>query len=252
MTALLLLLALRPAGTPLSFALRIEGETQLVATLSGPAEDLSPGAFRGSIALNGSPAELPVSGTVSQAAGRWRLPLAIRYADVPADWADRFRPETFTYRLRGGVRGALREWTGSHAWKDVEIDGNRETLAGFLELSHVALTRFSLLESEATAELALRNPFAFPLRIAETRYTLYADGREIGEGQTQGRILHPVQRNVVLLPIEIDHAELLSAAGRALVSGGEVAVRLKGHLVLRLKGGDITIPLNASGRLRAT
>src|SRR5205085_267747 len=155
---------------------------------SGPAEDLSPGSFRGSIALNGSAAELPVSGEVSHAARRWRLPIVVRYADVPADWADRFRTETFTYRLRGGVRGAVREWTGFHAWKDVEIEGNRETLNGFLELSRVALTRFSLLESEATAELALRNPFSFALRIAETRYVLYADGRPVGEGQTQGKI----------------------------------------------------------------
>jgi LEA14-like dessication related protein len=251
MLPLALLLALSPAGS-VSFALKVSGDTQLVATLSGPAAELPAGAFAGRLSLNGSPAELPVAGTVSHARNEWRLPVVVRYADVPADWADRFRPETFTYRLRGGVGGTVREWTGTHAWKDVEVESDRDTLSGFLELAHVELTRFSLLESEATAELALRNPFAFPLKIAETRYTLDADGRPVGEGGTQGRILHPRQRNVVPLPIEIDHGELLSAAGRAIVSGGEVAVRLRGHLVLRLNGGDITIPLNVSGRLHAT
>jgi hypothetical protein len=31
--------------------------------------------------------------------------------------------------------------------------------------------------------------------------------------------------------------------------GGEAAVRLKGKLVLRLKGGDVAVPLDLSGRL---
>jgi LEA14-like dessication related protein len=246
------LLALRAAAAPLAFALHVAGETQLVVTLSGPAADLPAGPFRGAISLNGSPVELPIAGTVAHAEGRWRLPVTVRYAEVPADWADRFRPETFSYRLRGGVSGAPREWTGTRPWRDVEIDGDRETLAGFLELSHVGLTHVSLFSSEATAELALRNPFSFPLKIAETQYTLLADGQEVGEGQTRGLLLHPSQKNVLSLPIEIDHAQLLSAAGKAAAAGGEVAVRLKGHLVIRLKSGDLTVPLNLASSLHAS
>ena len=71
----------------------------------------------------------------------------------------------------------------------------------------------------------------------------------MGEGATHGMILHPSQRNVLSLPIEIDHAGLLTAAGRALLGGGEVAVKLHGRLVIRLKGGDLTVPLNLSGHL---
>src|SRR5206468_1739548 len=98
----------------------------------------------------------------------------------------------------------------------------------------VALTDVSLLSSEATARVTVRNPFAFPLKIAAMDYVLFADGREIGSGRTQGMILHPSQKNALSLPIDVDHGELLAAAGGAVVSGGDVAVQIKGRIVVRL------------------
>lgn len=255
MTSLLavLLLALRaaiaPAPSPLAFTLAVRGQTELSVTLSGPAAELAPGPFKGSIAINGSAAEMPVAGAVTHAGGRFLLHVVVRYADVPADWADRFRADGFTYRLRASGGSAPREWTGTRSWKDVEVDGGRDTLAEFLVLDDVALTNVSLLSSEARAQLSVRNPFSFALKIARMDYTLFADGREVGTGRTQGLILHPSQKNVLALPIDVDHGELLSAAGGALVSGGDVAVKLTGRLVVRLKGGDLSVPIALSGNL---
>jgi LEA14-like dessication related protein len=243
-----LLLALSSAG-PVGFSLRPRSETELGVTLSGPESDLAAGPFQGSIAINGSSAVMPIRGTVTHAGGKWLLPVTVRFADVPADWADRFQPEGFTYRLTGGVGNPSREWSGRRAWKDVEVEGTRETLAGFLALDRVALTEVSLMSSEAEAEVSLRNPFAFDLRIAATQYTLSANDSVVGSGETRGMILHAGQKNRLDLPIEIDHAELVSAAGGALFSGGEVAVRLDGSIVIRLRRGDVTLPLRLSGRL---
>jgi LEA14-like dessication related protein len=245
----ILLLALQAAAAPLGVSLKVQGDQEVHATLSGPAAEMAAGAFHGSIALNGSPTELPITGTVAQSNGRWRLSLAVRYADVPADWVDRFRPDAVTYRLRGGVGGASREWTGSVPWKDIEVEGGKETGAEFVELKDVKLTELTLLSSEAAAEVSVRNPFPFPLKIAETQYTIFVEGHEVGGGATQGMILHPAQKNVLVLPIDLDHASLLSAAGKALLSGGDVAARLRGKLVIRLKGGDLAVPLDLSGHL---
>ena len=251
MLALLLaLLAPPPASSPLLFALRVQGEKELRATISGAASDLAPGDFRGWVSLNGSPTEMPIAGTVVHADGRWSLPLTVRYADVPADWAERFRPETFTYRLRGNVGGGPpREWTGTQPWKEIRVESDKQSGADFLKLEDVRLTEFSLLSSEAEARLAVHNPFAFPLRIAEAQYVLLVEDREVGRGATRGMILHEAQGNTLMLPIEVDHAELLAAAGRALLSGGEVGAKLHGRLVLRLKGGDLMVPLDLTGHL---
>ncbi len=245
----ILLFAVQAAAAQLGFSLRVEGQTELRVTLSGPAAELAPGTFRGAIAVNGSASEVPVSGTVTHAGELWQLPVVVRYADLPADWADRFRADGFSYRLRSTGGGTVREWTGTRSWKDVEVDGGKETLADFLTLDDVSLTELSLLSSEAQARMSVRNPFSFPLKIASSEYILLANGREVGSGQTQGMILHPAQKNVLTLPIEVDHGELISAAGKALMSGGEVAVKLRGRLVIRLKGGDVVVPLGLTGNL---
>jgi hypothetical protein len=62
-------------------------------------------------------------------------------------------------------------------------------------------------------------------------------------------ILHASQKNLLRLPIDVDHGALLGAAGGALVSGGDVPVQLKGRLVVRLKGGDVALPIALSGNL---
>ena len=164
LTVLLFVLrAAAPAPSALGFSLKIEGETELRATISGPEADLAPGPFKGSIALNGSAAELPISGTVVHAAGQWRLPFVVRYADVPADWAERFRQDGFTYRLRS-TGAAPREWTGTRAWKDVEVEGGKDSTSDYVVLDGVSLTHVSLLSSEASARVSVRNPFSFPLK----------------------------------------------------------------------------------------
>lgn len=235
-------------SSPIGFSLGVHGQTDLSVTLSGPEAELASGPFKGSIAINGSASEMPIAGTVTHAGGRFALSFVVRYTDVPADWADRFQADGFAYRLRSAGSPA-REWTGTRRWKDVEVDGGRDTMAEFVALDDVALTDVSLLSSEASARASVRNPFAFPLKIAQTTYTLFAEGREVGSGGTQGLILHPGQKNVLALPIDVDHAALLSAAGGAVVSGGDVAVKLIGRLVVRLKGGDVAIPISLSGNL---
>jgi LEA14-like dessication related protein len=244
-----LLFAMSAGAGALGFSVRVAADSQVRVTISGPAAELAPGPFRGTIALNGSSAGLPLSGTVTHAGGRFQLPVTTRYADVPADWADRFTPQTFSYRLTGGAGGAPREWNGSAAWKDVEIEEDRDVLSHFLALEDVRLTELSLLSSKAQARLAIRNPFAFDLKIAGMEYTLSVEGRVVGEGGTKGMIVHAAQRNLLALPIELDHGELIAAAGQALLAGGDVEVRLRGRLIVRLKGGDLVVPLNLSGRL---
>jgi LEA14-like dessication related protein len=243
------LLVSPPAGS-LKFGIQVAGEKDVRATISGPAAEMAPGPFRGSLAINGSAAELPIAGTVTHAGDRWRLPVVVKYADVPAAWTEGFRTDTFTYRLRGSTGGAgaaPREWTGIQSFHDVEVEGG--DAEKFLSLQNVRLTEMSLLSSEAVGDLAILNPLGFDLRIAEAQYVLFAEGEQVGDGAARGMILHAGQKNILSLPIEIDHGSLIAAAGQALVSGGDVAVRLKGRLVLRLKGGDVVVPLDLSGHL---
>ena len=240
-------LAAPPAG-PLRFSVEVKGVTDAKITITGPAAELPEGPFRGAVSVNGSAAEVPIAGTVAHADGKFRLPVTVRYTELPEAWTENFRTDTFTYRVKGeSADGKPRQWTGTQAFQDVDAGG--EGSDKFLALENVQLTDMSLLSSEAVARLMLVNPLGFDVRVAEAQYVLFAENEPIGEGSARGLILRGQRKNFLSLPIAIDHASLLSAAGKAVVAGGDVAVQMNGKLVLRLKGGDVTVPLHLSGRL---
>lgn len=243
----LFLLATTPA--PVDLAIRPGQGDTFTAVIEGPQPGAASGPFAGALALNGSSAEVKVTGTAEREGGRLRIPVTIRYDAIPPDWADRFRLDAFELRLHGSLSGQNPiDWRSALAWSAVVVDGDRDTAARFVKLARIELTNFSLFESEAAAHVAVRNPFAFPLKVASATYRLFANGREVGSGETRGLVLHPKQENSLDFPVEIDHAALLGAAGGALASGGEIDGRLNGALVVRLPGGDVPVPLDLSGR----
>jgi LEA14-like dessication related protein len=251
MSRLLLVPALIAAvARPIQIDVRPGPAETFSATLVGPASDGRAGPFTGRLSVNGSAIEIPISGRAEAAGSRLRLPVTLRYSDVPQDWANRFRPVTFDYRVSGRVAGGGPiEWAGTARWDDVGVEGEQETVRRFLRLQTVEVTDVSLFESEARAVVAVRNPFAFPLTISSTRYTLVAGDREVGTGQTRGMLLRPRQESTLLLPIDVDHGQLLGAAGSGILSGGELPARLSGSLTVRLPRGDVSVPLDLSGRL---
>jgi LEA14-like dessication related protein len=219
------------------------------AVLSATASASATGAFTGSLALNGSSSQLAVTGAAQASADHLAITVKIRYRDVPEDWANRFRSADFDYRLHGRVSGGQEiDWSGTKRWDQVEVEkGHNATSAGFIKLGSIELTEFSLFQSAAKAEVDVQNPLSFPLKLASTSYRLFANGREVGSGATKGKILHAAQKTTLDLPIELDHGQLLAAAGSTLRSGGQVEARLQGTLVIRLPGGDISVPLDLAG-----
>jgi LEA14-like dessication related protein len=244
-------LVLSALGRPVEIDIRPGPTETFAATLVGSAPGVGAGTFVGRISVNGSPAELPVQARAeSSGNGRLRLPLTLRYAEIPQDWANRFRAERFDYRLSGRVgQSSSVEWAGTARWDAVGVEGERETVGRFVRLVTVEVTDVSLLSSDARAVLSVRNPFSFPLTIASSRYRVTADGRLLGSGSTRGILLRPRQLNTVLLPLGVEHAALISAAGGAVLSGEGVPARLEGSLAVRLPGGDVAVPIDLAGRV---
>lgn len=236
-------------AAPLEIRVVPESETFSVV-VSGAEPRAQAGAFSGSLSLNGSSSQISITGVARPSGQRLELSARLRYRDVPEDWISRFRAADFDYRLRGHVAGgSVVEWSGTRRWVEVALEKREEAVSGFVRLGSIALTQFSLLESAAKADVAVRNPLSFPLKLASTSYRLFANGREVGSGSTGEMILRAGQETTLNLPIDLDHGQLLAAAGSALRSGGEVEGHLRGSLVVRLPGGDIPVPLDLSGRV---
>jgi hypothetical protein len=242
----LLLLA---AGTTADIAVEARPGATFAATFVGPAPGVDAGEFRGSLAINGSPAEMAVAGRAEPAGSRLRLRAILRYADVPGDWLRNFRPDTFDYRIRGEVAGAGVFWAGTLRWDQVTAAADGEALSHFVELASLELTALSVKHSEGRAVLSVTNPFSFTLTVAAAGYRLRVNKEEIGSGATRGRILRAGKRNALELPFTVDHGRFLSAAGFRWAVGAGLDADLDATLTLRLPSGDVSIPLKLSGQL---
>jgi hypothetical protein len=250
MSFLLLSLLAATLARPVEIDVRPGPAETFSATIVGPLAGAQSGAFSGSLSVNGSAVEVPVSARAVSSGDRLRLPVTLRYADVPSDWATRFHPQTFDYRLSGRTAAGIPVlWTGRARWDDVGVEGEKETIRRFLRLASIEVTDVSFTESTAQAVVTVRNPFAFPLTIASTRYRLTSGARVVGVGATRGKILRPRQESTLLLPIDVDHGQLLGAAGSGILGGGSLPARLSGTLTVRLPRGDVPVPLDVSGQL---
>jgi LEA14-like dessication related protein len=221
-----------------------------VVTFTGPVSEPASGPFRGSVALYGSAAEMPLSGRAEMSKGRLRVTASLRYADVPGDWLERFRREDFDYRVRVEVSGGETvSWSGTERWDRVGVRGNGDTLEQFVKLSSLELTSLALTRSEGRGYLVVTNPFSFPITLASTSYRLRIDGEEVGAGATRGRILRPKYRVSLELPFTVEQWKFIGAAGSQWAAGAEIEAELEGSLTLRLPSGDLSIPLNFPSRL---
>lgn len=176
--------------------------------------------------------------------------MAIRYADIPADWVARSRPDGFDYRLTGTLGGVPVSLVGGLAWNDVPVSGEEAVLSRFLSLEGIEMTSLAPSRSHGLARLRVTNPFAFPLQLSRSEYRLEADGRAVGRGSTRGVLVRP-GTTVLDFPIEVNHGQLLAAAGSALLTGGAVDARLAGSLTVKLPGGEVRVPLDLAGQIDA-
>ncbi len=128
-----------------------------------PGERCPRGDFGGAISLNGSAAAMAASGKTETSEGKLRLFLTLRWADVPEDWVNRFRPGGFDYRVRGRIGGREEiDWSGSLKWEEVPVEAGRETGERYLRLESIDLAHFSLLQSEARALVKVTKPLLLP------------------------------------------------------------------------------------------
>ena len=193
--------------------------------------------------------ELSLAGRAVRTGGRLSIRIVVRYADVPADWSARYRPFACDLRVEGAAGGAPLAWQGRIAWEDVAVSRDATVAGRFLALDEIELTDFAPAHSRAIARLRVVNPFSFPLTIASSQYRLEADGREVGRGATQGRLVRGGRTSTVDVPVDVDHGELLAAAGGAILGSGQVNAQLRGFVTIRLAGGDVRVPLDLSAPL---
>jgi LEA14-like dessication related protein len=236
------------SAAPIGIAIDLQPGKVFLASFRAPASGPG-GRFRGAVALYGSASEIKIEGRAEPVADRWEIRAAIPYAEIPPDWANRFRPDGFGYRLAGEVDGRPVSWAGREPWDAVSVAGGLETVGRFVKLSSFELTALSPQRSEARARLRVANPLSFPVGVAGSDYVVRSSGRPIGRGTTRERTLRPRRESTLEVPVAVDRRELLAAAGDAFAPGRDVEAQLHGTLSLRFGAEEIRIPLDLPTRM---
>ncbi len=227
-------------------------ETSIAATVTfATPTPLTPGAtFRGAIVLDGAEPGLPVSAPMTVTERTATVPVVIDLARVPPELLARLRLDSFDYVLSGTAGDSPVAVSGGGRWDELGREAGAEgAIDRFLHLRSAAVEKVSLTQTQARGELEIRNPFVFDLRVAGLEYRLRTGGAAIASGRARGILLHRSTVSRVDLPLEVQNAALLSAAGRALLSGGELSGSLEGSLTLRLPAGDVKVPFSVPGTI---
>ncbi len=220
------------------------------ATWIGPAADVGAGRFLGTLAVNGSPVGIRVSGRADRLEQGLRISIRIRYADVPEDWARRWLPGELAYDLRGQVEGSGSvAWSGRSRWEQVRRPDNEPTLAPFVALASLQLTVLTARSADGRAVLTVTNPFSFPVTVASIGYELEVRGQEIGSATAKGRTLRARKKTFVELPFRVDARRLISAAGEGWAVGGSLDSAVEARLTLRLPGEDVSVRAQVHGAM---
>jgi hypothetical protein len=205
--------------------------------------------IRGTFKLFGSASGVPVDAPLVQIPeGGCALRFDYPFAAVGADLVEHAKVDSLEWSLTGErhlvppVKPIA--WSGRVPREAVKLtDSARVTLRRFVAVRSVMVGDVGLLTSTVNAVLEVTNPLSFDLRIAEVAYELTVNGTPVARGRKEKFLLRANRENRLELPIELDYAGLLAAAGTAALGDGVAGV-LSGTGKLLLPAGDLDFPFD--------
>lgn len=235
-----------PAPLPAEMAIGPVEATRIGIELVTPAPKLPNlgSRFRGTLLLFGSavPAQVDTP-LVLLPDGRSRIEGMIEYKRIQPAFLSRLHHDWVDYRLTGSVltpQGPRRaDWRGRIDRPYVRLkEPLTDILRRFVELEKISIGSVGWRQSGVTMDVSIRQPLPFDLSFRGLSYALEIHGRIVGFGEQEAFSLRGNRRNVLQLPIRVDHSAILSALRSTIWKRGEIAGELSGTGRLRLPSGE--------------
>jgi hypothetical protein len=245
-------LAAPPAPGPQLVGLRIGpivAEKVGVALLVAPsAVGKCAGQFRGNLTFFNVAPGAQVAGTFSQGSEGCELPASIPWTALPVEVVQGARGDVVTVRFRGerieGKKARKVDWGATIPRTAVQLtEPGKATLRRFASATDLTLGPLGLNTTTLNAEIAVRSPLHFHLRVMEVRTELEVDGKVVASGLKQNFLIFGGRPNRITFPVTVDNRAMLSAAGSSLAKGAKVEGRLTGVARIRFPAGDIDYPV---------
>jgi hypothetical protein len=190
---------------------------------------------------------VPVDGTVTphpdgRCSIRFEMPFSALGSEVLAN--ANLTAVGWSFVGERSIEGTPRpvSWSGSVPREAVRpTESMKSTLTRFVRVRDVSVGNVGFGTSTVTADLEILQPLSFDLRLVGASYELAVAGAVVASGKRENLVLHAGRRNMLQLPVSLDHRGLLAAAGAAALSGRVEGV-LSGLAKLRVPAGEMEFP----------
>jgi Late embryogenesis abundant protein len=206
------------------------------------------GRLDGSLAMGGAP-PMPISAVASVSGSGLSFPLI--YADIPEAALRAVEKDPVPYRIEGTLHGQRIAWSGALPRSAVRLDASAASVRSeFVRVSDLSVSRIGFAGATVNVDARVFNPFRFDLKFAAVRYRVEIEGETVGAGHLDRFLLHGERWSRLTLPVELDGAAWIAAAGQAALSGGAEG-RLAGTVTVRLPDGNLEAPFELPIRIGA-
>ena len=202
--------------------------------------------LKGSFSVSGS-AGIPVDGNVApRPEGGCAVRFDVPFSSVGPEVLAKAKQPAVEWSLGGELSGKGNPrrvtWAGSVPREAVRLtESISATLSRFVRVREVSVGNLGFGGSMVTVDLEILQPLSLDLRIADASYELVVAGTVVASGNQGNFLLHGRRKNMLQLPVNLDHGGLLAAVGKVAWSGS-VKGMLSGVAKLRVPAGDLDFP----------
>jgi hypothetical protein len=189
-----------------------------------------------------------VAGTLAAIPGGCELPATLAWSALTAEAVQGVRGDVLKVRFRGewtdGRKAKKVDWSGTMPREAIQLaEPMKVTLRRYARATDIQLGGLGLNTTTVNAEVVVRSPLRFHLRVMQVRCQLEVDGRVIATGAKDNFLIFGERPNPIVFPVVLDNRATLAAAGSGLAKGGRAEGRLVGVARLRFPGGDVDFPV---------
>jgi hypothetical protein len=233
---------------------KIDDRGVALALQLAPAAGKCAGAYRGDLAFFDAAPGIRIAGSLAPVAGRCELPASISWGALTAEAVHGARSDVLKVRFRGEVADRRRarkvDWAGTIPREAIQpAEPMTATLRRFARATDIQLGGLGLAKTTVHAEVAVRSPLKFHLRVMQLRCELEIDGKVVATGTKDNFLIFAERPNPITFPVTVDNRAALSAAGKGIARGARAEGRLVGVARLRFPGGDVDFPVEIPVRV---
>lgn len=220
-----------------------------VALLVAPsAAGKCAGQFRGELGFLDAASAVQIAGNFAPGPQACELRTTLAWPDLHEKAVQGAGNDGLRVRVRGerteGRKKTKIAWAAPVPRAAIQFtEPMKVTLPRFAQAKDIRLGALGLEATTVDAEIVVRSPLRFHLRVMQVRCELQMEGLVVATGHKDNFLIFGGRPNPIAFPVSVNNRAMLSALGSGLAKGAQAEGKLVGVARIRLSGGDVDVPV---------